>query len=143
MKKHIESSICADTPLNQQRKPENAPVPPNTILLPWRDGKPPGGAHVKILTGMIALFLGLKFGQILFFWVGKFFSYFSEFRKISAIFWGLTNFQLFFRSSNFCITHMNPLNEEHTVQKNKIKVAFDIYSNFDNHCILSHSIFWV
>ena len=34
---------------------------------------------------------------------------------------------------------MNPLNEEHTVQK-KIKVAFDIYSNFDNHCILSHSI---
>ena len=31
-----------------------------------------GGAHVKILTGMLVLFLGLKFGQILFFWVGKF-----------------------------------------------------------------------
>ena len=85
--------------------------------------------------------MGLKFGQILFFWVGKFFSYFSGFRKISAIFLGLTNFQLFFGSSSFCITHMNPLNEEHTVQKNKIKVAFDIYSNFDNHCILSHSTF--
>ena len=25
--------------------------------------------------------------------------------------------------------------------KNKIIVAFHIYSNFDNHCILSHSIF--
>ena len=57
----------------------------------------PGLAHVKILTGMLVLFfLGLKFGQILFFWVGKFFNYFSGFRKISAIFWGLTNFQLFF-----------------------------------------------
>ena len=54
------------------------------------------GAHVKLLTGMFVLFLGLKFGQILFFWVGKFFSYFSGFRKISAIFFG---------SSNFCITH--------------------------------------
>ena len=42
------------------------------------------------------IFLGLKFGQILFFSVGKFFSYFSGFRKLSAIFWGLTNFQLFF-----------------------------------------------
>ena len=42
------------------------------------------------------IFVGLKFGQILFFWVGKFFSYFSGFCKISAIFLGLTNFQLFF-----------------------------------------------
>ena len=33
------------------------------------------------------IFLGLKFGQILFLWIGKFFSYFSGFRKISAIFW--------------------------------------------------------
>ena len=33
------------------------------------------------------IFLGLKFGQILFCWVGKFFSYFTGFRKISAIFW--------------------------------------------------------
>ena len=56
-----------------------------------------GGAHLKILTGMLVpFFLGLKFDQILFFWVGKFFSYFSGFRKISAIFLGLTNFQLFF-----------------------------------------------
>ena len=64
------------------------------------------------------IFLGLKFGQILFFWVGKFFSYISGFRKIFTIFLGLTNFQLFFGSSNFCITHLNPLNEEHTVLKN-------------------------
>ena len=42
------------------------------------------------------IFLGLKFGQILFFLVGKFFSYFSGFRKISAIFLDLTNFQLIF-----------------------------------------------
>ena len=42
------------------------------------------------------IFLGLKFGRILFFWVGKCFSYFSGFHKISAIFSGLTNFQLFF-----------------------------------------------
>ena len=41
------------------------------------------------------IFGGLKFGQILFFWVGKFFSYFSGFCKISAIFLGLTNVQLF------------------------------------------------
>ena len=64
------------------------------------------------------IFLVLKFGQILFFWGGKFFNYFSGFRKISAIFLGLTNFQLFFGSSNFCITHLNPLNEQHTVLKN-------------------------
>ena len=44
-------------------------------------------------------------------------------------------------TSNFCITHLNPLNEEHTVLKNKIIVAFHIYSNFDHHVILSHSIF--
>ena len=36
---------------------------------------------------------------------------------------------------------MNPLNEEHTVLKNKIIVAFHIYSNFDHHFILSHSSF--
>ena len=104
---------------------------------------PQEGAYVKILTGMLVLsFLGLKFGQILFFWVGKFFSYFPRFCKISATFLGLTNFQLFFGSSSFCITHLNPLNEEHSVLKNKIIVAFHIYSNFDHHFILSHSIFW-
>ena len=56
-----------------------------------------GGALVKIKAGMLVLiFLGLKFSQVLFFWVGKFFSYFSGFHKISAIFFSLTNFQLFF-----------------------------------------------
>ena len=76
------------------------------------------------------IFLGLKFGQILFFWVSQNFRYFL----------GLTNFQLFFGSSSFCITHLNPLNEEHTVLKNII-LALHIYSDFDKHCILSHSIF--
>ena len=54
------------------------------------------------------VFLGLKFGQILFFWV------LQNFR----VFLGLTNFQLFFGSSNFCVTHLDPLHEEHTVLKN-------------------------
>ena len=40
------------------------------------------------------------------------------------------------------MTRLNPLNEENTVLKDKIIVAFHIYSNFDNHCILIHSIFW-
>ena len=52
---------------------------------------------LRFLTGMLVpLFLGLKFGQILFFCIGKFFSYFSGFCKFSAIFVGLTNFHLFF-----------------------------------------------
>ena len=42
------------------------------------------------------IFLGLKFGQILFFWVGKFFSYFSGFCKISAIFFGYDKFPAIF-----------------------------------------------
>ena len=45
--------------------------------------------------------------------------------------------------TSFCITHLNPLNEEHRVLKNKIILVSRIYSNFDKHCILSHSIFWV
>ena len=56
-----------------------------------------GGAHVKILTGMLVpFFLGLKFGQILLFWVGKFFSYFSGFRKISANSFGSDKFPAIF-----------------------------------------------
>ena len=82
----------------------------------------PRGAHVKILTGMLVLFfLGLKFGQILFFWVGKLFKYFSGFRKISTIFLGLTNFQLLFWVFQFLyhtLESFNCLNEEHTVLKN-------------------------
>ena len=50
----------------------------------------------KFRQGCSSYFLGLKFDQILFFWVGKFFSYFSGFCKRFAIFLGLTNFQLFF-----------------------------------------------
>ena len=46
-----------------------------------------GGHMSKFRQGCSSYFLGLKFGQILFFWVGKFFSYLSGFRKISTIFW--------------------------------------------------------
>ena len=102
----------------------------------------PRGAHVKILTGML----------VLFFWVWNLAkSYFSGLTNFLAIFLGFAKFPLFFwvwqisrlsfGSSNFCITHLNPLNEEHTVLKNKVTVAFNIYSNFDHHFILSHSIF--
>ena len=56
---------------------------------------PQGGTCQNFNRDARPLFLGLKFGQILSFWVGKFFSYFSEFRKISAIFWRLTKWQLF------------------------------------------------
>ena len=62
------------------------------------------GAYATIKTGM------LKFGQILFFCVGKFlrilqnFRYFFGSDKYPAIILGL-------------ITHLNPLNEEFTVLK--------------------------
>ena len=49
---------------------------------------PQGGTCKNFDRDARLIFLGLKFGQILFFWVGKFFSYFSGFRKISAIFFG-------------------------------------------------------
>ena len=86
---------------------------------------------------------------VLFFWVlnlAK--SYFSGLANFLAIFLGFAKFPLFFGSdkfpaivgsSNFCITHLSPLNEEHTVLKkkqHKIIVAFHIYSNFDKHCII-------
>ena len=81
-------------------------------------GIPRRGAHVKILTEMLVLFFGFEIWPNPIFLGWQIFSYFSGFRKISAIFLGLTNFQLFFGSSNFCITHWNPLNEEHKVLKN-------------------------
>ena len=72
-------------------------------------------AHVKILTGMLVLFFGFEIWPNPIFLGWQIFSYFSGFRKISAIFLGLRNFQLFF---GLPITHLNPLNEEHTVLKN-------------------------
>ena len=47
----------------------------------------PEGAHVKILTGMLVLFFGFEICQILFFWVGKFFSFFLGFAKFPLSFW--------------------------------------------------------
>ena len=87
-------------------------------------------------------FLGLKFGQILFFCIGKFLGYFSGFCKISAIFLGLTNFQLFFWVFQFlCHTLQSFAWRTHSTEKHTIIVAFHIYSNFDKHCILS--LVWV
>ena len=67
------------------------------------------GAHVKILTGMLDLFFGFEI------WPKPIFLGWQIFL---AIFLGLAKFPLFFGSSYFCITHLNPLNEEHTVLKN-------------------------
>ena len=107
------------------------------------EGRGGGGHMSKFLTGMLLLYFGFKIWPNPIFLGWQIFSYFSGFCKISAIFGGLTNFQLFFWSSNFCITHLNPLNEKHTSLKNKIIVAFHIYSNFDHHFIFSHSIFFL
>ena len=57
------------------------------------------GAHVKNLTGMLVLFFGFEVWPNPIFLSWQIFSYFSGFCKISAIFLGLTNFQLFFWSS--------------------------------------------
>ena len=48
-----------------------------------------GGACQNLDSDVRPTFLGLKFGQILFFWAGKFLSYFLGFRKFSANFLGL------------------------------------------------------
>ena len=45
------------------------------------------GAHVKILTGMLVLFFGFEIWLNPIFLGWQIFSYFSGFRKISAIFW--------------------------------------------------------
>ena len=65
----------------------------------------------KLRQGCSLNFIGLKLCQILFFWVGKFLSYFWGFHKIFAIFFGLANFQLFF----FEFSIPESVNEEHTV----------------------------
>ena len=51
------------------------------------------------------IFLGSKFGQILFFWVGKFFSYFSGFYKIPAVFFGSDKFPAIFLGLPIFVSH--------------------------------------
>ena len=57
------------------------------LISPQGKGIPGGGTCQNFDRDARPIFLGLKFGQILFFWVGKFFSYFSGFCRISSIFW--------------------------------------------------------
>ena len=64
------------------------------------------------------IFWGLKFGQILFFWVGNFLAIFLGFARFPLFFWVLQISSYFFGSSSFCITHLNLLNVAHTVLKN-------------------------
>ena len=102
-----------------------------------------GGGHMsKFIQGCSSYFWVWNLVKSYFSGLVNSFNDFSGFHKISATFLGLTNFQLFFWVFHFCITQLNPLNEEHTVlEKHKIIVAFHIYSNFDKHSILTHSIF--
>ena len=87
--------------------------------------KPPvPPAHMsKFWQGCSSYFLGLKFGQILFFWVGNFLAIFLGFAKFPLFFWVWQISSYFLGLPVFCITHLNPSNEEHTVLKNKIIVA--------------------
>ena len=60
-----------------------------------KDLMSPGGTCQNVDKDARPIFLGLKFGQILFFWVGNFLVIFLGFAKF-PLFLGLTNFQLFF-----------------------------------------------
>ena len=84
---------------------------------------PRGGTCQNFDRDASPIFLGLKFGQILFFWVGSFLAIFWVSQNFHY-FLGLTNSQLFFGSSNFCITHLNPLNEERDslIQDSRFKI---------------------
>ena len=55
-------------------------------------------------------FLGLKFDHMLSFCIGTFLSYFLSFGMFLFLFWAWQISSYFFEPSNFCITHMNPLN---------------------------------
>ena len=117
--------------MGQQESPTQCPTP-----------TPQGGTCQNFDRDARPIFLGLKFGQILFFWIGKFFGYFSGFRKISAIFWGSDKFPAFFWVFQFLYHTLESFKWwTHGTEKHKIIVAFHIYSDFDKHCILSHSIF--
>ena len=107
------------------------------VFRPWKSciTTRGGGTRKNFDRDARPIFLGLK--------LGKFFSYFSGVFKISAIFLGLTNFQLLFWVFQFlCHTLESFAWRTHSTEKHKIIVAFHIYSNFDKRCILSHSIFW-
>ena len=62
-------------------------------------------------------FLGLKFDQILFFCVGKFFAIFLGFAKFPLFFW-VWQISSYFLGLPIFVSHFNPLHEEHTVLKN-------------------------
>ena len=95
----------------------------------------------KFRQGFSSYFWGLKFSQVLFVWVGKFFSYFSGFHKIFAIF-GSDKFPAIVWVFQFLYHALESFEwRTHSTEKHKIIVSFHIYSIFDKHCILSHSIF--
>ena len=66
---------------------------------------PRGGTCQNVDRDARPIFLGLKFGQMLFFWVGNFFSYFSGFRKISAILFGSDKFPAIFLGLPIFVSH--------------------------------------
>ena len=93
----LYQSVCHTVNVSFQWSNEaHGDKPAHTGLWYVPGGGGGGGTCQNLDRDARPIFLGLKFGQILFFWVGNFISYFSGFRKVSAIFLGLTNFQLFF-----------------------------------------------
>ena len=93
--------------------------------------QPQGGTCQNFDRDARPIFLGLKFFQILFFWVSQNFRYFFWVWQISSYFLGLP----------ILVSHTWILWMKNTQYWKKIIVTFHIYSNFDNNCILSHSIF--
>ena len=104
----------------------------------------PGGGHMsKFIQGCSSYFWVWNLAKSYFAGLVNSFSYFSGFHKISATFLGLTNFQLFFWVFQFLYHTIESFEwRPHSTGKHKIIVAFHIYSNFDKHSILTHSIFF-
>ena len=63
------------------------------------------GAHVKFKQECSSCFRGLKFGQILFYWVGKFFGYFFGFGKNLRYFWESEKFPAIFLGLPILASH--------------------------------------
>ena len=89
------------------------------LLINFARGGGGGAAHVKILTGMLVLLFWVwNLAKSYFSGLANFLAIFLDFAKFPLFFWVWQISSYFFGSSNFCVTHLNPLHEEHTVLKN-------------------------
>ena len=81
-----------------------------TLIYAYENKRPfitrrPGGTCQNFDRDACPIFLGLKFGQILFFWVGKFFSYFLGFAKFPLFFFGSDKFPAIFLGLPIFVSH--------------------------------------